>query len=190
MLPLYGKRLSKMLLQKNDCVLVCTWRYRLEEGIHIFLKKTWWRHQMDTFSALVALCAGNSPVTGEFTAQRPVTRSFVVFFDLCLNKWLSKQSQCWWFETPSVPLWRYCNYLSNYLEQTQFQNPSNFTDLIICVSYYQRFLVAHKIPVPDLQKVYFHKGVHVSKISQNNGIEVALCVKEQLIVGANRAQVY
>ena len=60
----------------------------------------------------------------------------------------------------------------------------------MCVSYYQRFLVARKIPVPDLQKVYFHKGVHVSKLSQNNGIEVASCVKEQLTVGANRPQVY
>ena len=39
----------------------------------------WWRHQMETFSALLALCAGNSPMTGEFPAQRPVTRSFDVF---------------------------------------------------------------------------------------------------------------
>ena len=36
---------------------------------------------METFSALLAICAGNSPVTGEFPAQRPVTRSFDVFFD-------------------------------------------------------------------------------------------------------------
>ena len=39
----------------------------------------WWRHQMKTFSALLALCAENSPVTGEFPAQKPVTRSFGVF---------------------------------------------------------------------------------------------------------------
>ena len=52
----------------------------------------WWRHQMDTFSALLALCAGNSPVPGEFPSQRSVTRSFDVFFDLRLNKRLSKQS--------------------------------------------------------------------------------------------------
>ena len=39
---------------------------------------TWWRHQMETFSALLAICAGNSPVHGEFPAQRPVTRSFDV----------------------------------------------------------------------------------------------------------------
>ena len=52
----------------------------------------WWRHQMENFSVLLAICAGNSPVTGEFPVQRPVTRSFDVFFDLRLNKRLSKQS--------------------------------------------------------------------------------------------------
>ena len=53
--------------------------------------------------------AGNSPVTGEFPAQRPVTRSFDVFFDLCLNKSFSKQSWDWWFEMPSHSLWRHGN---------------------------------------------------------------------------------
>ena len=62
-----------------------------------------------TFSALLALCAGNSPVTGEFPTQRPVTRSFGVFFDLHLNKRLSKQWWGWWFETPSHSLWRHRN---------------------------------------------------------------------------------
>ena len=66
-----------------------------------------WRHQIETFSALLALCVGNSPVTGEFPTQMPVTRSFDVFFHLCLNKRLSKQSWGWWFETPSRPLWRH-----------------------------------------------------------------------------------
>ena len=69
----------------------------------------WWRHQMETFSALLVICAGNSPVAGEFSAQRPVTRSFDVFFDLRLNKLLSKQSSGWWFNTLSRPLWRHCN---------------------------------------------------------------------------------
>ena len=69
---------------------------------------TWWRHQMKTFSASLAICAGNSPVTGEFPAQRPVIRSFDVFFDLRPNEQLSKQSWVWWFETPSRPLWRHC----------------------------------------------------------------------------------
>ena len=70
---------------------------------------SWWRHQMETFSTLLAICAGNSPVPAEFPAQRLVTRSFDVFFDLRLNKRLSKQSWGWWFETLSCPLWRHCN---------------------------------------------------------------------------------
>ena len=78
-------------------------RWRLTSGV------SWWRHQMETFSALLAICAGNSPVPGEFPAQRPVTRSFDVFFDLRLNKRLSKQSWGWWFETLSHPLWRHRN---------------------------------------------------------------------------------
>ena len=49
------------------------------------------------------------PFTGEFIAQRPVTRSFGVFFDLRLHEWLSKQSWGWWFETPSCTLWRRCD---------------------------------------------------------------------------------
>ena len=46
---------------------------------------------------------------GEFPTQRPVTRSFDVFFDLRLNKRLSKQSWGWWCETQSGSLWRHCN---------------------------------------------------------------------------------
>ena len=70
---------------------------------------SWWRHQMEAFSALLAICAGNSLVPDEFPAQRPVTRSFDGFFDLRLNKRLSKQSWGWWFQTLSRPLWRHCN---------------------------------------------------------------------------------
>ena len=51
----------------------------------------WWRHQMDTFSALLAICAGKSPVPGEFPAQGPVTRSFDVFFDLRINGWVNNR---------------------------------------------------------------------------------------------------
>ena len=73
----------------------------------------------ETFSALLALCAGNSPVTGEFPSQRPVTWSFGVFFNLRL----SKQCWGWWFETPSRSLWRHCYgmltclFRSNHLYQ-------------------------------------------------------------------------
>ena len=75
---------------------------------------------MEKFSALLAICAGNSPVPGEFPTQRPVTRSFDVYFDLRPNKRLSKQSLGWWFETLSCSLWRHRN------ELTWFDNPKEF----------------------------------------------------------------
>ena len=60
---------------------------------------------------VIVIFAGNSSVTGEFPAQRSVTWSFDVFFDLRLNKPLCKQSWGWWFETPSCSLWRHCNVM-------------------------------------------------------------------------------
>ena len=56
---------------------------------------------------------GDSPVPGEFSAQRPATRSFDVFFDLRLNKRLNKQWWGWWFETPSPLLWRHRNVMDH-----------------------------------------------------------------------------
>ena len=98
---------------RSSCTATCVcpfashWRVRLT--FCLTPRRPWWRHQMETISALLALCVGNSPVTGEFTSQSPVKRSFNVFFDLRLNKQLSKQSRGWWFETPSRPLWRHGN---------------------------------------------------------------------------------
>ena len=66
---------------------------------------SWRRHQMETFSVLLPISAGNSTFIDEFPAQRPVTRSFDILFDLRLNERLSKQSWGWWFETLSHPLW-------------------------------------------------------------------------------------
>ena len=83
-------------------------------------RATWWHHQMETFSELLAICAGNSPVPGEFPAQRPVTQSFDVFFDLHLNKRLSKQSWGWWFEMPLCSLWRHCNESLGWYPMSDF----------------------------------------------------------------------
>ena len=68
---------------------------------------------METFSALLAICV----VTDELSAQKPVTRSFDVFFDPRLNEWLSKQSWGWLFERPSHLLWniRYDNIWADIL---------------------------------------------------------------------------
>ena len=59
---------------------------------HPYMDKSWRRHQMETFTALLALGAGNSPVTSEYPAQRPVTRSFDVFYDLAyINGWVNNR---------------------------------------------------------------------------------------------------
>ena len=92
------------------CVFLTRWCWGVTKPGHNLLSHnylSWWRHQMEIFSALLALCAGNSPVSGEVPSQRLM--SFDVFFDLCSNKRLSKQSWGWWFETLSHPLWRHCN---------------------------------------------------------------------------------
>ena len=87
------------------CITQGVWNISLCNSI-----TSWWRHQMETFYALLALCLGISPVTGEFPSQRPVTWSFDIFFMICvLNKWFSKQSWGWWFETPTCTLWRHYN---------------------------------------------------------------------------------
>ena len=78
---------------------LCWWRLPLQ---------TWVILQTETFSALLALCASNSSVTGDFPSQKPVTRSFGVLFDLLLNKRLSEQSRRRWLETPLRSLWRHC----------------------------------------------------------------------------------
>ena len=90
----------------------------------IVLACSWWRHQMEIISALLAICAGNSPVTRELPAQRPLTRSIDVFFDLRLNKRLSKQWRGWWLDTPSCPLWCHCNAAITHWDFTQIFNVS------------------------------------------------------------------
>ena len=87
--------------------LILVWHAKYPVTTHNFYPL--WRHPRETFSALLALGAGNSPVTDEFPSQRPVTRDFDVSFDLRLKKQLNKQSRRWWFETPARSLWRHYN---------------------------------------------------------------------------------
>ena len=112
-----GKRDHIMMSSCSSCILLtCKPRSLKQRPRALGIVLSWWRHQMETFSALLAICAGNSSVPGEFPAQRPVTRSFDVFFDLRLNKRLSKQSCGWGFETISRPLWRHRNVLLTAIE--------------------------------------------------------------------------
>ena len=110
----HGARHSVYLFDISNQPIVKCW-IKAKPHLLLIFSITWWRHQMETFSALLAICAGNSPVPGDFPAQRPVTRRFDVFFDLRLNKRLSKQSWGWWFDTLSCSLWRHRNvYFTGY----------------------------------------------------------------------------
>ena len=108
-ISIFNKKSARKRLIMKDLISQALWSHILHLWEMNHASFTWWRHQMETFSALLAICAGNSPVSGEFPAQRPVTRSFDVFFDVRLIKRLSKHSRGWWFETPSHPLWRHRN---------------------------------------------------------------------------------
>ena len=82
------------------------------------IRPTAWQYNMkrdmmtssngNIFRVTGPLC-GEFTGPGEFPTQKPVTRSFDVFFDLRLNKRLSKQPWGWWFETLSCPVWRHGN---------------------------------------------------------------------------------
>ena len=100
---------------------------------------------METFSSLLVLCAGNSPVIGEFPTQRPVTRSFDGFFDLRLNKRLSKHreaadlrrhrahydvtvSNCKWAKF--LPLINHALSIWSFLDENFFANWSIMIEMI------------------------------------------------------------
>ena len=87
---------------------VCNWKTTSEISTSLIAQYMMTSSNGNIFRVTGPLC-GEFTGPGEFPSQRPVTRSFDVFFDLHLNKRLSKQSRGWRFETPSRPLWRHCN---------------------------------------------------------------------------------
>ena len=128
---------------------------------------SWWRHQMETFCTLQALCEGNSPVTGEFPSQRPVTRSFDVSLICALNKRLSLQSWGWLFETPSRSLWRHCNGVFSsksiwILNEVCFQCHCGGKSSLVLVMAWCRLATTHRlnqwqhnVPIVVIQCVMF-----------------------------------
>ena len=150
----------------NNWVNMGMWYQRQCDIVRFTIKsKTWWRHQMEIFSALLALCAGNSPVAGEIPAQRPVTQNFDVFFGLRLNKPLSKQSWGWWFETPSRPLWCHCHaksYFKGFHIISFMANPVDCLDMKI--SFYWCMGSHYKDKRSNNHRI-FNGNLHTWKVS-------------------------
>ena len=95
----------------------------LWDAWHFYLSITWWRHQIEQFTTLLTLGVENRPVNGyEFPAQRPVMRSFDVFFDLHLEKRLSKQSWGWWLDTSLV--------IALIMTSMQWKSVNNFSTIV------------------------------------------------------------
>ena len=120
--------------------------------------------------------AENSLVTGEFPSQRPVTRSFDVFFDLCLNKRLSKQPRHRWFETPSRSRWRHCNELHHKDNHTSTStrecvNTCKYACRILGISYdiYSYTLPGRFRSMPQCVNGQIHMAFWPS-VSHNRGL--------------------
>ena len=88
---------------------------------------TWWRHKIETVSALLALCAANSPVTVEFPSQGQ-WRGALMFSLICAwtNGRVHNRYARRWFETPSCSSWRHCYDI----QQHTWQYHNRLNDLL------------------------------------------------------------
>ena len=106
-------KMRNVLLERFERRLKCCTSANFKTGNHISWPTNFEKYMMTSSNGNIFRVTG--PLCGEFTSpdefptQRPVIRSFDVFFDLRLNKQLSKQPWSWWFEMPSWSLWRQCN---------------------------------------------------------------------------------
>ena len=97
------------------CMVSCYSAYKNHRRHENVIK---WKH----FRVTGPLCGEFT--TGEFPTQRPMPRSFGVFFHLRLTERLSKQSWGWWYETPLRPSRRHSNGFALFLCFAVFWNPS------------------------------------------------------------------
>ena len=138
---------------------------------------------MEPFSALLVLCAGNSPVTGEFP-HKGQWRGALMFSLICawINGWVN-QSWGWWFETPSRPLWCHCNGMSlSWTHQTNFAVMKwviiNFVIITIFLQWHNDNLLCYEIRLNDyfiisfvmvsLKSCYFYSFSVIQNVTQTN----------------------
>ena len=99
---LYYSRITAILEIKSLSPYVICFGCFADNFIDSRFKQTW-ECMMTSSNGNIFHVTG--PLCREFTGHR----TFDVFFDVHLHKRLSKQSRCWWFETPAGWLWRHCN---------------------------------------------------------------------------------
>ena len=125
---------QKRKISRLTCLVLVSWSsFLVWNHWAMFMNHEWiiMTSSNGIFSALLAFFAGHTPVTGEFTSQRPVTRNFDIFFDLRPNKRLRKEPWGQRFGAPSRSLWRYCN--KNWSTET---NPK-WSSYMVWAPYFQ-----------------------------------------------------
>ena len=130
----------------------------------------WWRHQMETFSALLALCTGNSPITGKFHAKRPVTRSFGVFWCAWINGWVNSHE--------AGDLRRHCAHYDVTVMNHIADAPSVF---------YMRSQPSRGKEIPTTGKRYgiFGKHNENTRIWHFGNLQINCCLKLDIQKGYN-----
>ena len=106
----------------------------------------------------------HSPVSGEFPTQRLVTWSFDVFFDLRVNKRLSKQWWGWWFETAESSLWRHCNdSCRKRLCDGFYEKWAQFLHMVIPVPFVMTVVISYDYPCPCNVRITYSFGLRKYK---------------------------
>ena len=146
-------------------IIFCTNVFVFPCGIFVILAGTWFNaeslmnfgYSMMTssngtiFRVTGPLC-GEFTGPGEFPTQRPVTRSFDVYFDRRLNKRLGKQPWGWWFETLSWSLWRQCNALAMLGLLLPVFHSTNRCEMNTLLKHFQQYFM-------NTFNAYCHTGV-------------------------------
>ena len=109
---------------------------------------------------------------GEFPSQKPMTRSFHVFFDLRLNKRLCKQTRFLWYETPTHSLWRHYNAgLVHVMIRWLFEATSLLQPMPITIQYHQfysEYALVRKMSAKCVQDAVCPKGLHLIQYIPRN----------------------
>ena len=99
---------------------------------------------IEIFTALLAICVGNSPITGEFPSQRPVTRNLDVLIYAWTNGWINNRDAG---DLRRV-LWRHCNAVAFSF---------NFHQLLHCKCEWFHFSCLCDINQGFLQMLWAHR---------------------------------
>ena len=144
----------------------CAWLHIHSAGGKV---TAWWRHQMETFSALLALCVGNSPVPVN-SPHKGRWRGALMFSLICFNKQLGKKPWGWWFETPSWSLWRHYNVETVQSFMPSLRSPSDLILVSSCIDDDAGIWALWRLQ-PSVTRLFVQQHVQI-----NNKLNTKVCI--------------